>query len=120
MTSLDDRVANLEDICERLDPLITKLEDLDVVKVHEEFEDGMDIVHQLDTLVRGDTKTGELGIVMIVNGSEEFGVEPIRVTLRRISKTYDRLAWLAGILGISTVGSLIAWILFLLGSKGVP
>ena len=120
MDSLEDRVESLEKVFLKIDPMLAKLEEIDLSKAHADFCDLRSTVRQLDVLIRGDTQTGEMGLTMIINGSKEFGVEPIRTTLRRISRTYDRLTWLAGILGVSTIGSLIGWALFLLGSKSTP
>jgi len=79
-----------------------------------------DTINQLDKVVRGDPTTNTLGLSTIIYGSKALGVEPIRDTLNRVALAHDRWRWLAGVLGISTIGSLIAWIAFLLSRGPLP
>jgi hypothetical protein len=77
-------------------------------------------VENLNMLVFGNPQLGELGLAIIINGSEELGVEPLRKTLSRVAITHDRFVWLAGILGVTSITGLIGWVLFLLNRGGLP
>ena len=62
----------------------------------------------------------QIGLEIIINGSTELKVEPMRDVVDRLSTAYDRLVWLAGILGISSIAGLIGWVLFFLNRGGLP
>ena len=79
-----------------------------------------EVIDRLDVLVCGDSTKGQLGLETIVNGSEALGVEPMRKTLGRVATSHDRWIWLAGIMGVGTIGSLIAWIAFFLSRGPMP
>ena len=78
------------------------------------------VVGDLEKVVYGERAVGKLGLEIIIYGSDELGVEPMRDTLNRIATAYDRIVWLLGILGISTLAGLVGWALFLFNRTPVP
>lgn len=113
LSSLEERVGMIEERLEQLGEVDAELEGFaDVARLSA-------TISKLDALVRGDPDSGVIGLDTIVNGSERLNVEPIRATLHRVATTHDRLVWLAGFLGITTVASLITW-LFVIFSGSVP
>lgn len=109
---LDKAKETLEKISQTTEPLSR----LDLQKLEK-------TVAYLDELVSGDPGRGKIGLDTIVNGSEALGVEPMRVTLKRLATTHDRFVWLAGLFGVTSIGSLIAWVMFFINSAangGVP
>jgi len=66
--------------------------------------------------LKGDVygKNGSMGLLTIINGSAELGVESLRTILNRINVSYDRLKWLIGLVGVPTLFGLISWLISIL------
>lgn len=116
--SYEARLKSVEEMQQHMDKMLSS-DSLNTL-MKNGLTEVLETVNSLNTLVFGNPRKGELGLAVIINGSKELGVEPLRSTLSRVALTHDRFIWLAGILGITTITGLISFILWLLNRGGVP
>ncbi len=100
-------LGRLDGVEERQKIVIRQLSLLDADGIAEK-------VHLLDNLngenYRSLTQTvSELN--KIVHGDERLGIPPLRTQVREIYTFYDRARWALGVLGITNIGFIIAFLL---------
>ena len=116
--SYEARLQSVEKMQKHMDEVLSS-DSLNVL-MRNGLDEIEETVHSLNNLVFGNPRKGELGLAVIINGSKELGVEPLRKTLSRVALTHDRFVWLMGILGVTTITGLIALVLWLLNRGGMP
>lgn len=105
------QVANLQKRLQELERIVDEQQGglVEAQKIRRELD-------QIAKHLYGDSSTGTLGLVTIVHGSSDLGVESLRAILNRINTSYDRLRWLIGIIGLPSIVAVITWIISIVKS----